>query len=115
MPFVHFAAFEDSAMSSTTPVPSPRSSGAAAEDGGASSSAPPPSSSDPPTEFSRIQLDISNSVLPLSRLTPTPSSRDGLTEEAELQLRSLGCDLIQLAGKLLKLPQVSVPSRRGAL
>ena len=64
-------------------------------------------SSVPAQEYGRIVLDISNSVLPLSRLSPTPSSKDGLSEEAELQLRSLGCDLIQVAGKLLKLPQVS--------
>jgi len=61
----------------------------------------------PPVQFGRIQLDIGNSVLPAAKLNPTPSSKDGLSEEAELQIRSLGCDLIQIAGKLLKLPQVS--------
>ena len=57
-------------------------------------------------QFGRIVLDISNSVIPLDKLNPTPSSRDGLDEEAESQVRSLGCDLIQIAGKLLRLPQV---------
>ena len=57
--------------------------------------------------YGHIRLDISNSVLPLDKLSPTPSAKDGLSEEIEMQIRSLGCDLIQIAGKLLKLPQVS--------
>ncbi len=92
-------------MSDGTPVPSPPS-GAAADAASAATAAADPSQ--PPSNFGHIVLDISNSVLPLSRLTPTPSSKDGLSEEAELQIRSLGCDLIQLAGKLLKLPQVAM-------
>ena len=57
--------------------------------------------------FGHIRLDISNSVLPLDKLSQTPSAKDGLSDEVEMQIRSLGCELIQLAGKLLKLPQVS--------
>ena len=57
-------------------------------------------------KYSFIRLDISNSVLPLDKLSVTPSSKDGLSPEIETQIRSLGCELIQLAGKLLKLPQV---------
>ena len=57
--------------------------------------------------FGHIRLDISNSVLPLDKLSPTPSAKDGLSDEVEMQIRSLGCELIQLAGKLLRLPQVS--------
>ena len=56
--------------------------------------------------FGHIRLDISNSVLPLEKLSATPSNKDGLNEEIEMQIRSLGCEMIQLAGKLLKLPQV---------
>ena len=58
--------------------------------------------------FGHIRLDISNSVLPLDKLSPTPSGKDGLSEEVEMQIRSLGCEVIQLSGKLLRLPQVSV-------
>jgi len=58
--------------------------------------------------YGHIRLDISNSVLPLDKLSPTPSAKDGLSEEIEMQIRSLGCDLIQIAGKLLKLPQVAM-------
>ena len=57
-------------------------------------------------EYGHIKLDISNSVLPREKLASSPSSNDGLAEDTELQIRSLGCELIQLAGKLLKLPQV---------
>ena len=59
------------------------------------------------SQFGHIVLDISNSVLPLERLSVTPSSLDGLKEQDEFGLRSLGCDYIQIAGKLLRLPQVS--------
>merc|ERR1712223_312379 len=58
--------------------------------------------------FGHIRLDISNSVLPLDKLSPTPSAKDGLSDEVEMQIRSLGCELIQLAGKLLRLPQVAM-------
>ena len=57
-------------------------------------------------QFGRILLDISNSVLPRDKLAETPSSKDGLPTESELQIRSLACDLLQIAGKLLKIPQV---------
>ena len=57
-------------------------------------------------EYGHIKLDISNSVLPREKLATSPSANDGLVEDTELQIRSLGCELIQLAGKLLKLPQV---------
>merc|ERR1712226_285126 len=62
----------------------------------------------PKDQFGHIKLDISNSVLPYEKLNQTPSSNDGLSEDTELQIRSLGCELIQLAGKLLKLPQVAM-------
>jgi len=58
--------------------------------------------------FGHIRLDISNSVLPLDKLSPTPSGKDGLSEEVEMQIRSLGCEVIQLSGKLLRLPQVAM-------
>ena len=61
----------------------------------------------PKDQFGHIKLDISNSVLPYEKLNQTPSSNDGLPDDVEIQIRSLGCELIQLAGKLLKLPQVN--------
>ena len=59
-------------------------------------------------KFGPVVLTISNSVLPMEKLSPTPSSRDGMTQAVEDDLRNLGCDLIQTAGKLLKLPQVAM-------
>ena len=58
-------------------------------------------------QYGRIKLDISNSVLPLEKLNNTPSGKDGLSEDMEQQVRSFGCELIQLGGKLLRLPQVN--------
>ena len=78
----------------TTPILSPALSAAV------------PGSEPPKQQFGKIRLDIWNSVLPREKLAPTPSQKDGLSEDLETQIRSLGCELIQLAGKLLKLPQV---------
>jgi len=68
---------------------------------------PDPSSSSE-AKFGRVILQISNSVLPLEKLSQTPSSQDGMTSETEADLRNLGCNLIQTSGKLLKLPQVAM-------
>jgi len=62
----------------------------------------------PEAKFGRVILNISNSVLPLEKLSPTPSAQDGMIAEVEADLRNLGCNLIQTAGKLLKLPQVAM-------
>jgi len=59
-------------------------------------------------KFGTVVLNISNSVLPLEKLCPTPSSLEGMTQAVEDDLRNLGCDLIQTAGKLLRLPQVAM-------
>lgn len=59
-------------------------------------------------KFGRVILTVSNSVLPLEKLTTTPSSFDGMTPETEVDLRNVGCNLIQTAGKLLRLPQVAM-------
>ena len=53
-----------------------------------------------------VILTISNSVLSQDKLSPTPSSRDGMSQQIEEDLRNLGCNIIQTAGKLLRLPQV---------
>ena len=72
----------------------------------AASAVPPPPPNSSTSKFGRIVLDISNSVLPSEKLVTSPSAKDGLSADHEALLRSLGCDLIQIAGKLLKLPQV---------
>lgn len=57
--------------------------------------------------YGKIVLSLTNCLLPEEKLTPTPSKIDGLDSETETDLRILGCELIQTAGILLKLPQVS--------
>lgn len=58
--------------------------------------------------YGRIVLSLKNCLLPENKLCPTPSQNDGLDQETETDLRILGCELIQTAGILLKLPQVSM-------
>ncbi|VUZ54822.1 unnamed protein product [Hymenolepis diminuta] len=59
-------------------------------------------------EYAGVHLSIDSYVIPVEKLSPTPSSIDGLDPETEFDLRYLGCELIQDAGILLKLPQVAM-------
>lgn len=63
--------------------------------------------------YSEVSLTIDHSLIPEERLSPTPSMQDGLDLPSETDLRILGCELIQAAGILLRLPQVSIPGRPG--
>uniref|UniRef100_A0A3Q3L985 Cyclin L1a n=1 Tax=Mastacembelus armatus TaxID=205130 RepID=A0A3Q3L985_9TELE len=58
--------------------------------------------------YSEVFLTIDNSLIPEERLSPTPSMLDGLDLNTETDLRILGCELIQSAGILLRLPQVAM-------
>ncbi|GAA6068425.1 cyclin-L1-like isoform X1 [Tachysurus ichikawai] len=57
--------------------------------------------------YSGVLLAIDSSVVPEEKRTDTPSMRDGLELHTETELRILGCELIQSAGILLRLPQVT--------
>lgn len=57
--------------------------------------------------YGKIVLSLKNQLLPEDKLNGTPSQNDGLDAETEIDLRIYGCELIQTAGILLKLPQVS--------
>ena len=57
-------------------------------------------------DFSRVILSLENCLIPADKLSPTPSMQDGLDIETEKDLRILGCELIQISGILLRLPQV---------
>ncbi|XP_053378656.1 cyclin-L1-like [Mercenaria mercenaria] len=59
-------------------------------------------------DFSKVILTLENVLIPDEKLSPTPSMQDGLDLETETDLRILGCELIQTAGILLKLPQVAM-------
>jgi len=69
--------------------------------------APQPTVVPQPQVYGKILLQLTNCLLPEEKLSPTPSELDGLDKEVETDLRILGCELIQTAGMLLKLPQVS--------
>ncbi|XP_054569640.1 cyclin-L1 isoform X2 [Eptesicus fuscus] len=58
--------------------------------------------------YSEVSLTIDHSLIPEERLSPTPSMQDGLDLFSETDLRILGCELIQAAGILLRLPQVAM-------
>lgn len=57
--------------------------------------------------YGKVVLTLKNQLLPDEKLAVTPSQLDGLGSETETDLRIYGCELIQTAGILLKLPQVS--------
>lgn len=58
--------------------------------------------------YGKIVLTLENCLLPEQKLELTPSQADGLDRDTEIDLRILGCELIQTAGLLLKLPQVAM-------
>lgn len=59
-----------------------------------------------PKEYSKIVIGLENRVIPEEKLDNTPSRKHGVSEELERDLRVVGCEYIQSAGLLLKLPQV---------
>ena len=65
---------------------------------------------EPIKEFSRTVLSLDNCIIPTERLLETPSIKDGMNHDLETDLRIVGCEYIQSAGLLLKLPQVGHPS-----
>ncbi|CAG8436186.1 13046_t:CDS:2 [Funneliformis mosseae] len=54
------------------------------------------------------KLSLQNAILTYEQLETTPSKKDNIPEELEDELRRLGCDFIQSAGILLRLPQVAM-------
>ncbi|KAF6207465.1 hypothetical protein GE061_015911 [Apolygus lucorum] len=61
-----------------------------------------------PKPYGKVELSLNNVLLPEEKLTNTPSRLDGMSLDLETDLRVLGCELIQTAGILLKLPQVAM-------
>ncbi|XP_075245881.1 cyclin-L1-like [Convolutriloba macropyga] len=58
--------------------------------------------------YSRVELYLDNVILSDDKISPSPSEKDGLDSMSEYDLRYIGCELIQTAGILLKLPQVAM-------
>lgn len=68
----------------------------------------------PAKKYGSVVITLENVLLPQEKLSPSPSQQDGLDADIEMDLRILGCELIQTGGILLRLPQVSVdPGRAG--
>ncbi|XP_038218285.1 cyclin-L1 [Zerene cesonia] len=65
-------------------------------------------STKPQKNYGKIVLTLHNCLLPESAFKETPSQADGLDIDTETDLRILGCEMIQTAGILLKLPQVAM-------
>ncbi|CAH8872793.1 unnamed protein product [Trichobilharzia szidati] len=63
---------------------------------------------DPNWGYCGVNLTIHNIIIPEERLFPTPSQLDRLDYETEIDLRIVGCELIQDSGVLLRLPQVAM-------
>ncbi|KAI5609006.1 cyclin-L1 [Silurus asotus] len=57
---------------------------------------------------SGVWLVIDSSLVPEEKRLETPSMLDGLELHSETELRIVGCELIQSAGILLRLPQVAM-------
>ncbi|XP_068625203.1 cyclin-L1 [Battus philenor] len=62
----------------------------------------------PQKNYGKIVLTLHNCLLPETAFKETPSQIDGLDVDIETDLRILGCEMIQTAGILLKLPQVAM-------
>lgn len=62
----------------------------------------------PQKTYGKVVLTLHNCLLPESTFKETPSQADGLDIDTETDLRILGCEMIQTAGILLKLPQVAM-------
>ncbi|KAG9353115.1 hypothetical protein JZ751_017691 [Albula glossodonta] len=58
--------------------------------------------------YSGVTLTLDNCLLSTERLERSPSAEQGLPPDTEEQLRTQGCELIQAAGILLRLPQVAM-------
>lgn len=62
----------------------------------------------PAKKYGSVVITLENVLLPPEKLSPSPSQQDGLDQEIEMDLRILGCELIQTGGILLRLPQVAM-------
>ncbi|XP_072012148.1 cyclin-L2 isoform X1 [Engystomops pustulosus] len=58
--------------------------------------------------YSGVLISLENCLIPEDKCVLTPSMVDGLDFDTETDLRCVGCELIQSAGILLRLPQVAM-------
>uniref|UniRef100_A0A915JPE0 Cyclin-like domain-containing protein n=1 Tax=Romanomermis culicivorax TaxID=13658 RepID=A0A915JPE0_ROMCU len=60
-----------------------------------------------PRLYRKVEINLENSLLHEDKLNNAPSLQDGMSSDLEQDLRFLGCELIQSASIMLKLPQVA--------
>ncbi|KAJ7379576.1 Cyclin-L1 [Desmophyllum pertusum] len=60
------------------------------------------------SDYGDVVISLENCILDDDQLKNTPSIKDGLDKEVEIDLRIVGCEYIQMAGILLKLDQVAM-------
>ncbi|MEE6483973.1 hypothetical protein FKM82_013708 [Ascaphus truei] len=58
--------------------------------------------------YSGVMITLENCLMAEEKCALTPSIVDGLDMDTEIDLRCVGCELIQSAGILLRLPQVAM-------
>ncbi|OCT70586.1 cyclin-L2 isoform X1 [Xenopus laevis] len=58
--------------------------------------------------YSGVMISLENCLMAEERCALTPSIVDGLDANTETDLRCVGCELVQAAGILLRLPQVAM-------
>uniref|UniRef100_H2Z208 Cyclin-L1 n=1 Tax=Ciona savignyi TaxID=51511 RepID=H2Z208_CIOSA len=59
-------------------------------------------------EYAGVKLTLENCLFPAEKIESTPSNADGLSASTEEDLRLLGCEYIQEAGIMLRVPQVAM-------
>ena len=62
----------------------------------------------PSADRFRLLQTLDNFYLTAEQLEDSPSRQDGITADDEYRARVFGCELIQEAGMLLQLPQVTM-------
>ena len=63
---------------------------------------------EPIKDFEKIHLNTENCIVPNDRILNSPSVKQGMSRELEVDLRITACEYIQAAGLLLQLPQVAM-------
>nr|CAB3228935.1 cyclin-L1-like [Phallusia mammillata] len=59
-------------------------------------------------DYAGVQLTLENCLFPADKLEETPSMKDGMDVRSEEDLRLWGCESLQIAGIMLRVPQVAM-------
>jgi hypothetical protein len=101
--------FSSSLLQALAPKPLPNSISPSNADGTPNKidqSLTPTSTSNAASNMPLYKISLEIPIMTPDKLYPTPSMSDNLPYDVEFDLRLVGCELIQTAGQLLKMPQV---------